>query len=140
DVLIVDGLDDLRWYIEHAEPFPIEGVFEISDCREDILRLYREGFVRGYSTGWAMVDPLYRVRPGEFTAVTAIPGSGKSNWLDNLLVNLARLHGWSFALFSPENLPLEEHMASFAEKYVRKPFHDGPTPRMTLEELEAAMT
>jgi len=74
------------------------------------------------------------------TPITGIPGSGKSNWLDDLLVNLARLHGWSFALFSPENLPLEQHMAALAEKYLRKPFHDGPTPRMSQEELETAMT
>jgi len=63
---------------------------------------------------------LYRLQ--QFAAVTGIPSSGKSNWLDNLLVNLAKLHGWNFALFSPENLPLEQHMAAIAEKYSGKPF------------------
>jgi len=140
EVLMKDGAEDLRWFVEHAEKFPIEGVFEICDRREDLLRLYREGFGRGYSTGWKAIDQLYTVRPGELTPITGIPGSGKSNWLDDLLVNLARLHGWSFALFSPENLPLEQHMAALAEKYLRKPFHDGPTPRMSQEELETAMT
>jgi twinkle protein len=73
------------------------------------------------------------------TVVTGIPGSGKSNWLDNLLVNLAHLHGWPFAMFSPENLPVHEHMVEMAAKYRRTPFYDGPTPRMTPAELDAAL-
>jgi len=140
DVLMKHGAEDLRWFIENPEPFPIEGVFEISDRREDLVRLYEQGFDKGHGTGWRNLNPLYTVRPGELTAVSGIPGSGKTNWLDDLLVNLARLHGWSFGLFSPENLPLEQHMAAMAEKYIRKPFHDGPTPRMNPEELKTGMT
>ena len=139
DVLVKDGIEDLRWFIDNAETFPIKGVFDILDRHDDILRLYEEGFERGHRTGWSTLDPLYTVRPGELTVVTGIPSSGKSNWLDALLINLARLHGWSFAFFSPENLPLEQHMAAIAEKYVTKPFHDGPTPRMTHQELQGSM-
>jgi twinkle protein len=139
EMLIKHGADDLRWYIENVEPFPIEGVFQISDRRADLLRLYEHGFERGYLTGWRELDRFYTVRPGEFTAVTGIPSSGKSNWIDCLLVNLARLHSWNFGLFSPENLPLEQHMAAIVEKFARKPFHDRPTQRMTPTELEAAL-
>ena len=67
------------------------------------------------------------------------PGSGKSNFIDALLVNLANLHGWSFALFSPENQPVEDHMARVVEKYVDKPFSRGPTPRMESDELAVGM-
>jgi twinkle protein len=139
DVLRKHGDEELRWFIDNADPFPIEGVFEISDRRQDVLRLYDQGFERGYRTGYRELDRYYTVRPGEFTGVTGIPGSGKTELLNDLFVNLAKLHGWRFALFSPENLPLEQHMAAIAEKYIRKPFHDGPTPRMSPEELEAAM-
>jgi twinkle protein len=138
-MLIKHGAPDLAWYIENADPFPIEGVFQISDRREDVLRLYEQGFERGHRTGWRELDKLYTVSPGEFTAVTGIPSSGKSNWLDCLLVNLAKLHDWNFAVFSPENLPLEQHMAAIAEKYVGKPFHDGARQRMSVAELEAAI-
>ena len=34
--------------------------------------------------------------------VTGVPNSGKSEWIDALLCNLAELHGWSFALCSME--------------------------------------
>ena len=70
--------------------------------------------------------------------VTGIPGHGKSSFLDALLVNYAVRHGWTFAVCSPENQPLERHAAQLLARYVGKPFHDGPTPRMTPAEMEGA--
>ena len=70
--------------------------------------------------------------------LTGWPGSGKSEWLDALVLNLAR-RGWRFALFSPENAPAEVHVAKYLEKFVGKPFGAGPTERMTRDEaIEAA--
>jgi len=131
DVLVKHGATDLRWFIDHAQPFPIEGVFTALGEQGKVFALYRNGFERGGSTGWRSLDAHYTVRPGEFTVITGIPSSGKSNWLDALAVNLARLHGWAFGIFSPENQPLEDHMARIVEKYVGLPFSDGPTPRMS---------
>jgi twinkle protein len=53
-------------------------------------------------SGWAALDQYYRVVPGELTVVTGVPNSGKSEWLDALLVNLSAAHGWAFALCSFE--------------------------------------
>lgn len=139
DVLVKHGKEALQRCVESAKPFPLAGVFEIEDMAGKIRALFTHGWEKGVSTGWDEVDQFYTVRPGEFTVVTGIPNSGKSNWLDALLVNLARDHGWNFALFSPENQPLEDHMARMVEKYVRAPFMDGPTPRMTERELEQGM-
>lgn len=139
EVLVKHGVEELRWLLDHAEPFPIEGVFSTATESDKVYQLYRNGFERGHKTGWAALDPHYTVRPGEFTVVIGVPGSGKSNFVDALLVNLARLHGWSFALFSPENQPLEDHMARVVEKYVDLPFSDGPTARMSESDLEAGL-
>jgi twinkle protein len=139
DVLVKHGVEELQWYVEHATPYPIEGAVAIDDCRDEILELYDQGRPRGVSTGWSGLDAYYRVFPGQLTIVTGIPGSGKSNVLDCLLVNLARASGWSIAIFSPENLPLRQHMAELAAKYLGKPFYDGPTPRMTPAERDTAL-
>ena len=40
--------------------------------------------------------------PGELTIITGVPNSGKSEWIDALLVNLAWQHGWCFAMCSME--------------------------------------
>lgn len=138
DVLRSFGAEVLREAIDHAEPYPLAGVFDVSDLSARIDHLYEHGWERGVSTGWDEVDRFYTVRPGEFTVVTGIPNSGKSNWVDALLVNLASAHGWQFAVFSPENQPLEDHMARMCEKWARAPFADGPTPRMDRDSLRAA--
>jgi twinkle protein len=74
--------------------------------------------------------------PGEWTLVTGIPGHGKSEWIDALTVNLALRLGWTFAMFSPENQPMTYHIQKIAEKYIGKPFTQGPTERMTMAEFE----
>lgn len=139
DVLRQHGAAILRECIDRAEPFPIAGVFDVEDVSDRIRRLYEMGWEKGVSTGWDELDRLYTVRPGEFTVVTGMPNSGKSNWLDALLVNLAELHGWRFAMFSPENQPIEDHMARVVEKWVGLPFADGPTERMTERQLQTGM-
>jgi|SRR5688572_13252529 len=140
EVLVKHGAEELLWYLNNAAPFPIESVVSVDDCHEDVMKLYESGLEPGASTGWAALDKYYTVRPGEFTAISGIPSSGKSNFLDCLLVNLARIHGWRFALFSPENLPVKQHIAAIAEKAARKPFHRGPNLRISPEELVNALS
>jgi twinkle protein len=100
------------------------------------LKLYRTGGEgRGQLTGWAPVDELYTVAQGQWTIITGIPQSGKSEWLDALMINLAEADpSWLFCVYSPENWPSEEHLIKLVEKRVRKPFREGPTPRMTEKE------
>ena len=130
EVLVKFGVDVLRTCIETAQAYPINGVFELRDFADkvDLLRLH--GFERGLSTGWKSIDQYYTVRAGEVTIVTGIPNHGKSNWLDCLLVNLAKNQGWVFGLFSPENQPLERHAATLIEKWSGMPFSEGPSPRI----------
>jgi len=135
DVLRKHGAEDLRWFLDNAKPFPIQGVFTALGEEAKVLALYHNGLERGERTGWPCLDGHYTVRSGEFTVVTGIPGSGKSNFIDALAVNLARLHGWSFGMFSPENQPMEDHIARIVEKYVGLPFSEGPTPRMSERDL-----
>lgn len=109
-----------------------------TDYSKLVERLWDEGMPPGERTGWPSVDKLYTVVPGQFTVVTGWPGSGKSEWLDALILNLAK-RGWRFAIFSPENQPTEVHIAKFAEKFIGKPFSAGPTERATKEEVREAL-
>jgi len=95
------------------------------------------GLPRGSSTGWRCVDELYTVSPGQWTVVTGMPQSGKSEFVDAMLINLAADSGWHFTVFSPENHPTETHLVKLVEKRVGKPFGPGPTPRMTVAEYDA---
>lgn len=110
-----------------------------SEIRERVIRLYRSGGLpRGSSTGWPSIDKHYTVGLGQWTLVTGTPNSGKSEFVDALLVNLVKRETWRFYIYSPENHPLELHHAKIIEKYIGKPFDPGPTPRMDEDEVEAA--
>jgi len=141
EVLVKHGKDAAAAVITNAVPMPVVGLFGIPDLAGDVDLLYAEGMRPGVSTGWACLDEFYTVRPGEMTIVTGIPGSGKSNWLDALLVNLHREQEWAFALFSPENWPPERHVANILEKIIRKPFSTkySYTERMREDEVASGM-
>lgn len=100
-----------------------------------LLDLWERGLPAGEKTGWPSVDQLYTVQPGQVTVITGWPGSGKSEWLDALLVNLAR-KGWKHAVFSFENQPVALHLQKLAEKLSGKPFGQGPTERMSRDEVK----
>jgi twinkle protein len=140
DVLVQYGAQALRRAIDEAEPLPVEGAHQPADFLGEMLEDYNNGRQPGMSTGWKSLDEHYTVLPGEWTLVTGVPGHGKSEWLDALAVNLARDHGWRFAVYSAENMPVREHLEKLAEKYIGKPFDPGPTPRMTTQDLDRATT
>lgn len=138
DVLVTDGPTALRECIEGAKPWPIRSLHEADDFREAVLDLYRHGRQRAYSTGFRTLDPLMTIREGELSVVTGIPNSGKSEFIDALMINLAQVHGWRFAVCSFENPP-DEHVSKLAEKYVGAPFWNGPHARMSPEALSGAL-
>lgn len=108
-----------------------------STIREEVRALHKAGGLPpGSSTGWPSVDKLYTVAPSQWTVVTGVPNSGKSEWVDALMVNLAVREEWKFFVYSPENWPLALHHSKILEKYIGKPFGPGPTERMDEEEVE----
>lgn len=104
EVLVKHGQSAVFTMLAEAQDYPLEGVHILSDSTNQILDIYENGFPQGVTTGaWNKFDSLIRWFPGQFSVVTGIPSHGKSNFVDNLLVNLARNNGWRAAVFSPEN-------------------------------------
>lgn len=75
---------------------------------------------KGLSTGYTDLDKLIRLAKGYLMVITGIPGMGKSEWLDAVLVNMSLEHGWKTLFYSPENHPIEMHMGKLAEKFIGK--------------------
>ena len=98
-------------------------------------KLYTNGLKRGLRTPWAGLSQIYSIAPAQHTLVTGYPGSGKSEFLDAMIIELLRANPTArCAFYSPENKPYELHIAKLLEKHNGHPFAEGPTPRMTAEE------
>lgn len=105
----------------------------------DVRDLHKAGGLpKGDLPGWKCVDDLYSVAQGQWTLITGTPGSGKSEWLDAVMVNLAKTGRWRFVIYSPENWPLQLHHSKIIEKYIGKPFNPGPNERVSEDELDEA--
>lgn len=138
DVLVKHGKDGIVKLVGTAKPFPVVGVNRVNDLHTALINLYENGFDRVYETGWKTVDAYYKVRPGEMTIITGYTGHGKSEFLDALLINLAKKFNWSFGVCSLENLPYERHLIKLVEKVTGKPFFPNHGMRVNEEELSEA--
>lgn len=130
EVMLKHGEAAVSVLVEMAEPFPIKGLYGADSYLDDLMALYYGGRRKGWSTGWETIDPYMTIREGEVSVVTGVPGSGKSEWVDALCMNMAEMHGWKFALCSFENPP-DEHMSKLVEKRTGLPFWTGGIARIS---------
>lgn len=100
----------------------LKGVYRAEDFADEVQNDYAHGIAPGTSCGWFSLDTNYLVKRGQWSVVTGIPGHGKSTWLDNVMVNLAKQNGWKFLVCSPENQPIQRHVESLIEIYSGRKF------------------
>ncbi len=136
EAFLAEGADLVKRIIEDAEPYPVAGLSSASKFSERLNDLWGKGTGKGVSTGYSNVDEIYTISQGQLSIVTGYPSSGKSNFVDQLMVNLAKAHDWKFALCSFENQP-EIHISRLMEIYKEKRFFDGSN-RMTEDEKNEA--
>lgn len=134
DVLLNSGKDGIDDIVVAAKPWPVAGLYDASHFYDQIDEIYEKGMGRGESTGYDNVDELYTIVTGQLTVVTGHPSSGKSEFIDQIMVNMAQEKDWKFAICSFENEP-RLHIAKLISKYIRKPFFEGATDRINQEEL-----
>ena len=122
DVLVDYGPETLVGLLEQARPWPIHGIIEPIDVIDDVLALRRNQRKLGVSTGWKTLDPYYKVLTPEVTLIGGTPSHGKSNFINNLSMNLARLHDWGVALACFEEGRPPDHYARLTSKFTEKSY------------------
>jgi len=129
-------IQDIKDVLDAAVPYPVAGLSEAATYKDRLNDLFTKGTGKGSSTGYPSVDAVYTVATSQLTVVTGYPSSGKSNFVDQMMINLARTNDWKFAVCSFENQP-EIHISRLMEMYTKKRFFDGKD-RMTEEEKDKA--
>lgn len=138
ECLIIYGEDVLKTSIENAKEFPIQDLHSAIEYRDQVQNMYDGNVQRAISTGFEKLDEIYKIMPSTFNLITGIPNHGKSNFLDQILMNLAEQQGWRFLLYSPEH-STPNHIRRLLEKRCKKPFDIGVYERMTQEQLNAGI-
>ena len=129
EVYLAEGAESVKKILDSAQPYPVAGLSSADKYAERLADLWEKGNGKGASTGYSNVDEIYTIAQGQLSVVTGYPSSGKSNFVDQIMVNLARKHDWKFAICSFENAP-EVHISRLMEIYKEKRFFEG-ADRMT---------
>ena len=117
------GRDSLLKCIADAPEIKMEGVFTVSDFEQSLDALFENGWQKGVTIGHDNFDRLCSFETKRLCIVTGIPGSGKSEFIDEIAERLNMRYGWRFAYFSPENAPLAYHASKLIEKFTGKRFN-----------------
>ena len=138
ECLVKMGKDTLIKCIYNAKEFPIKDLHSPISYKSTIQNIYEGNVQKAISTGYTKLDEIYKVMPSTFNLITGIPNHGKSNFLDQILMNLAENQHWKFLIYSPEH-STPNHIRRLLEKKCRKPFDIGVYERITQNELNAGM-
>ena len=123
EYLIKYGKEQLRNKINDARPVPLENVKTFKDIEDEITDFVKNGFKPGYQIGLPNFDDIFSTYTGQFITVTGIPSSGKSDFVDQMVVGYNQKYQWKTAFASPENAPTYLH----AHKLMRKIWQGMPT-------------
>lgn len=110
DALREFGTRGVTLSINRARPMAIEGYYEIDELPELAVR-------RAYTTGILGMDRHWKLRLGDTTVVTGIPGHGKSSFINEVCCRMAQIHGWRTVFFSPEQETQTDHRQSLRSFY-----------------------
>ncbi len=105
-----------------AKPVPLENVTTFNDIEDEVSDFVKNGFKPGFQVGLKNFDEIFSTYTGQFISVTGIPSSGKSDFVDQMVVGYNRNYEWKIAFASPENQPTYLH----AHKLMRKLWEDMP--------------
>jgi twinkle protein len=117
------GKEKLSQRISGARPVPLENVVTFRDLEDEVTDFVRNGFKPGFQVGLENFDSIFSTYTGQFITVTGIPSSGKSDFVDQMVVGYNKNYGWKTAFASPENHPAYLH----AHKLMRKIWEGMPT-------------
>jgi len=124
EVLMKEGAVALQQTVDTCTPAPLTDVVTVNDVKDKLAKLQRDGLHPGDQVGSNEFQRFYSFEQPRMTVVTGVSTHGKSEFLDDLIARLAVFKDWSFAVFSPENFPIEYHISKLVSKIIGKEFNE----------------
>lgn len=135
EYLIKYGSFELAQLLKTAKDVKIDGVFQAGDLYESMMDGFVNGQKRGETTHIDYVDQAWRWRTSEVNLWTGYQNEGKTLMLNQLALIKAYWSGDKFAVFSPENMPIDDFYNDLVEMYIGKT-SDPHYPHLQMSEAE----
>jgi twinkle protein len=107
---VVDVLNRAQW-------IALSGVYRMSEIPPVEVAIPHE-------SGFPGLSKHYRLRLGDFTVVTGIPGMGKTTFVDDLCCRMVEKYGWPVCFASFEQIPQLDHRRWLQTRHAGAPVKD----------------
>lgn len=134
----------LKETIRTAKPYPISGIYSVSNFGPELLQVYEMGYPEGYRTDISKVDRHFRLFTSTFMVVTGVPSTGKSSLIKRLIPEYKK---WAdannkqlkAAVYDQETKKAEWSFAKLITAMVGRPIIPGQDNQMGRQQLFESM-
>ncbi len=107
------GVKGVQETIRRAQWFAVPDIYAMADLPEPPHN-------PAMDTGIVGLKEHFRVRRGDLTVVTGIPGHGKTSFVNEVVCRLALAHGWRTIFGSFEQRPVPDHRRALRTFHAQK--------------------
>jgi hypothetical protein len=110
-------------------------IIKAFDIQVKLETLYHEGITSGLSTGWPGLDEIITLKKGTSFYAYGQPGSGKTEFWMEVLINATERYGWKHVIYSPESGDPSHVIGELISKKFGKPFYKNQPGSITEQEF-----
>ena len=99
--------------------------YKLGDVSQSLTDLRNKGYVKGKSTGLFSLDENITLVKGYPFFVAGSPGSGKTEFVLEVLINTSKKYGWKHFIYVGENGETRDIFAELCFKYAGKSYIKG---------------
>lgn len=113
DALRLYGERGVQATLQRAQPIKIHGYYELD-------QLPPAPQPRAHDCGIIGLSEHYKLRLGDLTVITGVPGHGKSSFINEICCRMTQNHGWKTVFASFEQMPQTDHRRALRSFYNEK--------------------
>jgi len=113
--------------------------FRVKEFTQEIYDSQHETFSKGWSCGWDIGDDIISFKEGHSTYIYAHPGEGKTVFITESLVHLARNEKKVVCIYSPETGKRKDIVWTLIQVYAGKRLYGKNAYKITREEIDEAI-
>ena len=113
--------------------------FRANEFKDDVYASQNETFEKGWSCGWSCSDDFLSFKKGFTSYVYSHPHQGKTVWVTESLIHLAKNENLTICIYSPETGGKKEVVWNLIQVYTGKRLYGKGAHKITTQEIDVAL-